>query len=846
MNLQTPSSSEFDRFHSHTDKPLRVHMEGVLNGTRFRSAPFSAARMAEVAALFHDLGKLNPNFQPKVKPDFQPDSEVLNREYSRHAYLSAYAFLCFCARNSHREILGLNDADIWRVLALIAHHHGHLPNFDAVLSHKECAETLAFLATNPPLPASGFLTQWLAHAPFDVLDTANDHLFNCEKFRGLDRTRREKFVAHRLDYFLETQFGFASLIESDKRDAGNNSFLHRELQMEWAKDNFKTCLKDRFNELGKSEYSKQPLNVLRTQMRDEAVTKLREEFKKRTQTGKTPRTFALTAPTGAGKTFALIALADVIREYSPSHAVVYGLPFLTITEQVEGICREIFGDEFVSRFDSRTQNPRLDELQAKLDATPQEERSDAARALLAEAFSSETFDAAFTVTTFVQIFETLLSNRNATLLKLPNFSKTIFLLDEIQALPPRLYVFFAAFLQAFCKKFDSYAIFSTATMPAFEIAEEAVLAHQLFCEYSAPVELLDLKHFNDKIFDRYEVRPLQPSVVDSEELSQKIIDANASCLVVLNTIADSKNIYHLLSKNANAEVILLNTHFTLRDRQKKIARCKELLKEKNRVILVSTQLIEAGVDIDFPVVFRDLCPLPSLIQTAGRCNRNGEHERGLVWFFELKENDKSRAELIYKSEPLWFLNFSRTEILATDGFRESELLPIQKKYFSKVGADLMLGNHRLKIGDDWEEANLVEQIDALAFASVGSFRLIDKEYGEEFRYYIPPSEDDRAFCKLEELVDAQAQAKHAAKGKLSFEENKSWSLKIDTQLRLMAPHVVQFRVPRSAKTPSAAPLKILRDDDNTREVYGLRCLFYSGDYSSVLGIDLKGNATVLL
>ena len=840
MNLKTPESNAFDRFHSHTDKPLRVHMQGVLSGTRFRSEAFSAARIAEVAALFHDLGKLNPNFQPKVKPDFQPDGEVINREYSHHAYLSGYAFLCFLESNKIEETLGLKPSDTWRVLAVIAHHHGHLPDFEDLLSKPECDETLKFLATKPPLPASDFLAQWLAHSPFDIFNATNQPLFVDAKYRVLKRARREKTIARRLDYFLETQFAFASLIESDKRDAGDNAFFRRKEQTDWATENFKPRLQNRFAELSQSESSKKPLNVLRTQMRDEAVANLREKLRSGA------RTFSLTAPTGAGKTLALLALADVIRENSPSHAVVYGLPFLTITEQVEGVCRDIFGEDFVSRFDSRTQNPRLDALQLRLDDAPQEERSDASRALLAEAFSSETFDAAFTVTTFVQIFETLLSNRNATLLKLPNFAKTIFLLDEIQALPPRLYVFFAAFLQAFCEKFDSYAIFSTATMPAFQIAQEATLAHQLFIEYSIPVELLSPQHFEDAIFDRYEVRPLKPSTVTSEELAQKIIDSNASCLVVLNTIADSKNIYHLLRESADAEVILLNTHFTLRDRQRKIARCKTLLEQDENVILVSTQLIEAGVDIDFPVVFRDLCPLPSVIQTAGRCNRNGERERGLVWFFELKENGKSRAALIYRSEPSWFLQFSRDKILATEGFRESELLPIQTRYFKKVETDLMFGQHRLKVGDDWKDANLVEQIDILAFASVGSFQLIDEQqFGESFRYFVPQDEDDVAdrFENLQNAVRLVVEAKRGAKGRLSYAENKSHQINIESQLRLMAPDIVQFRVPRGGQPPACRPV-----GTENNEIYGLRCLSYVGDYKKTTGIALtvQDAATVMM
>ncbi len=831
-------------YRSHQDKALLEHISGVLDNAQERcnvaTSPERLQNIVKAACVFHDIGKTNPLFQAKL-PTSTKDQwkhfvtpywrSILahDSQYSNHAYLSAYLFLAV-DETTEMSWWDWKPSPVERtaIAAIIAHHHGNLPDFRNIFHKDEIGRLISFLSLQPSLPIENFLRAWELKVNDEQLGDAADLL---ERKGGLPLKKLPE-SNERLDYFLETQFAFAALIESDKRDAGDNEYLRRAEQLEWAKEHFAPLLQERFEKL-KSDEKPLPLNALRTQMRDEAVQKLRAELQKGT------RTFSLTAPTGAGKTFALLALAEVLREYSKSHAIVYGLPFLTITEQVEGVCREVFGDEFVSRFDSRTQNKKLDELRAKLDDTPQEARNDASRALLQEAFSSETFDAAFTVTTFVQIFETLLSNRNAILLKLPNFAKTIFLLDEIQALPPRLYVFFAAYLQAFCEKFDCYAIFSTATMPAFDIVKEAEQAHKLFHEYSKPVELLSPSHFENPIFDRYEVRPLQPTSVDCAELAQKIVEENTSCLVVLNTIADSKNLFKLLSEQTDAEVILLNTHFTLRDRQNKFARCKEFLKEKKSVILVSTQLIEAGVDIDFPVVFRDLCPLPSLIQTAGRCNRNGEPKRGLVRFFELLEEGKSRAELIYKGEPKWFLQFSRDKVLSTEGFREDELLSIQIEYFMKANSDLMLGQHRLRVDDDWDEhANLVEQIDNLAFASVGSFQLInDGEYGESLRYFVPQDEDDiedRFEC-LQELVREVVEAKRKAKGRLDYKESKNYDIKIQAQLRKMAPDIVQFRVPRNSKAP-----------DSDAECCGVHRLSLRGDYSSKTGVSFNGDAMAML
>ncbi len=171
-------------------------------------------------------------------------------------------------------------------------------------------------------------------------------------------------------------------------------------------------------------------------------------------------------------------------------------------------------------------------------------------------------------------------------------------------------------------------------------------------------------------------------------LAEHIENRDDSCLVVLNTIDDTKDLYALLSNvYIETECILLNTHFTLKDRQRKIWLCKRRLKQGKKVILIFTQLIEVGVDIDFPTIYRDFCPLPSLIQAAGRCNRNvelkdtaGSLKLGEVFFFALqKENGKLLSELIYRDEAKGFLTFCRRELKET--VAESELFEIQKRFF---------------------------------------------------------------------------------------------------------------------------------------------------------------------
>ena len=170
------------------------------------------------------------------------------------------------------------------------------------------------------------------------------------------------------------------------------------------------------------------------------------------------------------------------------------------------------------------------------------------------------------------------------------------------------------------------------------------------------------------------------------------------------------------------ECVLLNTHFTLKDRRRKIWLCKRRLKQGEKIILISTQLIEAGVDIDFPNVYRDFCPLPSLIQAAGRCNRNGELTNkdgnlqfGDVFFFALqKESGKFSSELIYRDEAKNFLKYCRDNLPETT--TESEFYKIQKDFFkTEIGEYLKFGVHN-QFG---EELDFVKLINKAAFETSG-------------------------------------------------------------------------------------------------------------------------------
>ena len=765
---------------SHPGKPLKGHIKGVWQKTSKRTNSV----LAEYAALFHDFGKVNPNFQKKLQG-------IRSAGYSQHSYISAFSFLNWYISNREEanRILESDGQDITKIkliTAIILHHHGNLPNMDENISTNSMDAMTEFLQTDSEqLPISAYLDEQVhfQHKPFNmaIKPWYKNQIPNID----LGNKEIEYWRKDSLNYFLDTQFSFASVIESDKRDAGNNEFYNYSNLLSDNVNTTENSLEKLFGDLESKGQSE--LNKLRTEIRKEAVLSVKELL------NKGQRVFTLTAPTGAGKTFTLLDVAREIQCQKDNLGIIYALPFLSITEQVQNIISKELNID-VLPVNSKSFNERIEKAQQEYET---EQTSNKLKALLVEDFIENTFDHPFIITTFVQLFETLLSNRNSTLLKLPNFSNRIFLIDEFQALPPRLYIFFSAWLDAFCTKYNSYAVLSTATMPNLKFPDKVELENNqnyvlknpklLFKEYAAPTDLLKpQKFFENDVFNRYKINVIEEELT-LEYLKYRILQEEKSSLVILNTIQDTKDLYNELKGSGN--VILLNTHFTPEDRLKKIEEAKNLL-ATGKVILISTQLIEAGVDIDFPVVYRDLCPLPSLIQSAGRCNRNKKQLFGQVYLFRfINSKGKYSSELIYRNEAKLFLDFIKENIQGV--IQEKELFSIQQRFFCSIAQNLEIGTY------PEENMYLIEEVNKAQFENVGKFQLINnKTFGKQYQFYVPRSNEDTQFENLAGLI-------HSISGN-DFESSRKTKIDIDIQLKKISSRIISVRIIDSTNFPILA------------------------------------------
>ncbi len=317
--------------------------------------------------------------------------------------------------------------------------------------------------------------------------------------------------------------------------------------------------------------------------------------------------YRLPAPTGSGKTItsAGFALHHAARQHKSR--VIVAVPFLTITEQNADVYRQLLGEQTVLEHHSQSE---FDEGGA------------ADRVRLA----AENWDSPFVVTTTVQLFDSLFGRKPARSRKLHRLANAVLVLDEVQALPVALLVPILDALKLITEHFGTTVLLTSATQPAFDSLSvwSTLQVHDLVDQPVALFERLRRACYEWWI----EPKP------DLAEVADKVAEQRQA-LVVVNTVDHARRMFRLLKERADVAVRHLSTRMCPAHRRAVLDEVRALLADKKPVLLVSTQLIEAGVDVDFPVVFRALAPAESLQQAAGRANREGHRtEPGRVVVFD--------------------------------------------------------------------------------------------------------------------------------------------------------------------------------------------------------------------
>ncbi len=559
---------------------LEDHLERVSHLAASFAAPLGAQNLARLAGLWHDLGKYRPGFQKYLHDQVDENAHIETRITSRDKTHSTAGAMHAVERFGAAG----------RALAyLIAGHHGGLPDWHGGLDVR---------LSKGNTDARREYDEACAAAPAEVL-------------RASAAPDLRQVPGGSKGFALWLRMLFSCLVDAD--------FLDTEAFMDGGRAGARAGFAS-LDEL--SARLESHLAALRASAGNTAVNTLRAEVlaQCRARAIELPGLFSLTVPTGGGKTLSSLAFAlEHARRYGKKR-IIYAIPYTSIVEQTADVFARAVGAENVVEHHS----------QADYD----EEARDTLRMRLA----CENWDAPLVVTTNVQLFESLFSTKVSRCRKLHNLIDSIIVLDEAQCLPPEFLQPILDVLNLLRQHYGVSVVLCTATQPAlasrtyFDAAKNRRGLDAVREIIADPPELYQRLKRVAVHLPEWDKRSIW------EEIAARITEEDC-VLAIVNTRSDARRLWRLLPRGTlHLSALMCGAH-----RARVIEEIRQRLADKRAgrddrpLRVVSTSLVEAGVDVSFPVVYRAFAGLDSIAQAAGRCNREGEKERGRVVVFQPPE-----------------------------------------------------------------------------------------------------------------------------------------------------------------------------------------------------------------
>lgn len=764
--------------HAAGSTSLRKHLNETKSAIReLTQNETTLSDVAETAALLHDFGKLTEWFQAyirRVAITDQASSRLTQQERRRkqHARLSAYAV--------EYALYKRDISPDWRVAAFVAvaKHHQSLPDTDKVLDRttnlSREVNQQRFTLVQDQLKNIYETAPQAADLLFEEATAGTGSLEDFVAYVHAKRTH-ETLANYEsdADTYANLLHLWGLLTAADKLASaglGAESTATSTLPP--------TEIDERIRQLPSGESRlQQQLNQRREAARQEVLDNIHDLDEAETNIA------TITLPTGFGKT--LTGLQAALRLANPDSRVIYALPYTSIIDQVDETIRTVFD---VSPTDPEyTIHHHLAETRT----IPSEKLVDTDTTELL----AKTWQAPLVLTTFVQLFESLAGPTNRQSVKLPAFENAVVVLDEPQALPKKWWHFVAWSISVLVEEFDAKIIFMTATQPQLlrqlpYVSDPQSLVEDTDSHFEFLADNPRVQHQLDQSVRSYldTPRTATPLSLDAA-VSQIASDGATNVLTIGNTVAsvaemgeallsrrsNSQSLNHLLQElyqaESSAEALIdqLTTTLTeqalnhqgpivstLTSRLRPIDRLillnaiRRLLESDTRLYVASTQLVEAGVDVSFDRLYRDFAPLPSLIQAAGRCNREfgGETADVTIWRLSSPERGIPPSDLIY-AEQYDLLSPTRETLQAihSDGvISEYEMAQNgATRYFETLHESTRPGDR-----------SLVEDGQRAKFGSLQGQSLIPDEY-EQVDIYIAVTANELG------LIDAYTRLKEAGK-----------------------------------------------------------------------------------
>lgn len=675
---------------SHPGKQLSEHLDEVGQAVqaiiRLNPSLVCLDTLLDQVLKLHDVGKATPAFQAYI---VDPAAWRGKREEKAHTPLGMLVTWAVAQEE------GKSASWLRAIGAAVLGHHSSLPTVKDMLGKLSDDDWVRILIAQ----LSGLLKadlEALTGFPFTrlPLEATRDTLRAAkERYREVFEELANNYVqdpASVIGERLENQALFSVLLEADKAflalsEEGRSRYLSRsQLLVDPARI---------------AQYSaRQPDTKINTQ-REKARAAALETLAQYPQSG----IYTLTLPTGLGKTLTGAAVALELRRTKPRKVIV-ALPFLSVVDQTAQVYAELLGAEGNSEL--LMQSHSLSERDYQ-----DTEVGDAD-------FLLDTWASDFVLTTFDQVLLALFSPRARHQMRFHHLAGAILIFDEVQALPTHLWDITQRALQGLSERFGTQVVAMSATQPGYLQGVELVPSHPELFRILGRYQLL-LRHQEDL--------PLETLI---EELRARDDLRDLRLMVTLNTRASARALYDALVPLWPHPAYLLSADLTPRDRLEKI---RQLKTDPGPCLVVSTQVVEAGVDLDMDHILRDFAPLDSLVQIAGRCNRNGLKARGTIEVLSLVNDRRQRfAYQVYRGlsgGPDLSLQETRAVLEGITELNEEEVLDVVNRYFTRLRERRDLGAELTRKWATYQESLNISHL--LRGEQTGQVQLIVPHRDEE-------------------------------------------------------------------------------------------------------------------
>ena len=425
--------------------------------------------------------------------------------------------------------------------------------------------------------------------------------------------------------------------------------------------------------------------------------------------------YSLTVPTGGGKTLSSLvwALRHAVR--NGMKRIIIAIPYTSIIVQTASILKQIFGEEAVLEHHSNF-DPQIYHKKALKSKDMQHKAK----------LATENWNYPIVVTTNVQLFESMFSNKPSDCRKLHNIANSVILLDEVQTLPTEFLQPIVDALKSYQRMFGISVLFTTASQPVLSGLIEGCHPKAAFQGIDHITEIIPKEYaLHDKL--RRVCLEIDDTGSTYDEIAERLSRHNR-VLCIVNTRNDAREIYERLPKEGLT--IHLSRMMCPRHVANAIQTIKRALSDNSESVIrvVATQLIEAGVDIDFPVVYRQEAGLDSILQAAGRCNREGRLDMATAYVFSLSKEhilhgsvkDANNARLNMTDVKDWFAPETMTEYF-------KQLYCRKESFDQKDIKTLLYKPKEMRFEDASKAFRLIEEVGKTVVVNMGdSMELIEQ------------------------------------------------------------------------------------------------------------------------